>query len=418
MQENLNEAKAESCKNRDNTLEELRDYGKKLKDQIDTKISKLEASINGQCDDACSNISSLSTETERITASLLNITDHANQVVSVQDINSLVRIAGKLQKQLEECIRRAENHKVRKEPMFYSNWEKHFALVSYILGPKLPNIINVKSVSKINECRYNEDHISDKVCSLSVSQSFCAMSCTDSSWLCVGSSPKNLFDDFIDVAGMMLICAAEDKVFLSDTEDKVVKVWKKSTGRITDAREFTMHPHGIAHRFNNGHEELLVCFLTDDADLMTAERSDGAVRVLPLDGKKPLYDFIAEASPAPTRVAVSKLDGLVCLSYPSVGKISLRTKDGHFVHSFNRYALGMGPTLFLPYGVCFDNDNCTIIADRNARQVVRVSLFGQVIQTLTKGNRPTAVGVGSDDKLWVGYEDKNVTVFQLTNKYQ
>lgn len=72
-----------------------------------------------------------------------------------------------------------------------------------------------------------------------------------------------------------------------------------------------MYPHGVAHRVNNGHEELVVCFLNADADLMTTTKKKGMVRVLPLDDKKTPYDFIAEASPAPTRVAISKLDGLV-----------------------------------------------------------------------------------------------------------
>lgn len=102
----------------------------------------------------------------------------------------------------------------------------------------------------------------------------------------------------------------------------------------------------------------------------------------------------------------------VCLSYPSVGKISLHTKDGLAIHCFDLNALCVSQTPFRPFGICFDNENCIIIADRDGGLVLRADLLGHVIQILVKGNKPTAVGVGTDDKLWVGYEDINVTVFQ------
>ena len=160
----------------------------------------------------------------------------------------------------------------------------------------------------------------------------------------------------------------------------------------------------------------MVCFLTDDVDLMSTKKGKGTVKVLPLDDKKCPYDFIAETFPAPTRVSVSKLEGIVCLSYPSIGRISVHTQDGFTIHCFDGYAFSSSQALFRPFGVCFDNENCLIIADRDGGQVLRVSLLGQVIQTLAEGNKPTAVGVGPDDKLWVGYEDKSVTVFQMTNR--
>ena len=48
---------------------------------------------------------------------------------------------------------------------------------------------------------------------------------------------------------------------------------------------------------------------------------------------------------------------------------------------------------------------------------VRVNIFGKVLQVLEKGIRPTSVAMSNDDKLWVGYRDKNVIVYQLKDKY-
>ena len=208
----------------------------------------------------------------------------------------------------------------------------------------------------------------------------------------------------------------EDKVFISQIAVKKVKVWKPSTKAIVYLKECSMYPHGCAHRFNNGSEELVVCFLEDDVDLMSTKKSQGTVKVLPLAWQQTPYAFISDTFPAPTRVSISKRDGIVCLSYPSAGKISVHTKDGLTIHSFDGTKMGIDQQLFRPFGVCFDNENCIIIADRDGGQVLRVSLLGHIIQTLVKGNKPTAVGVAPDDKLWVGYEDKNVTVFQMTNR--
>ena len=415
---NLHAAKAESCKSRDNTLQELRDHGSKLKDQIDKKISEIEMSVNGQCKDACSNIASLSTDTGKIRKSLSYLSEHANQVISLSDKMSLVTIAGKVTKQLEECVLKTENHKVGKQDLVYRQWGKHLALVSCDLRQKLNNIPSVKSVTKIDECRYNKDNISNNVCSISTALTYCAMSCTDSNKLSVVNAPGSNFEQpvFVTESGRFFLCDAEDKVFLSHTAEKKVKVWERSTKTIVEVIEYSLYPHGIAHRLNNGHEELVVCFLADCTELMSTAKNKGTVKVVPLEDKRTPYDFMAETSPAPTRVAVNKLDGLVCLSYPSVGKICIHTKDGLTIHCFDLNALHMSQTSFRPFGICFDNENCIVIANRDGGQVLRVSILGHVIQTLVKGNKPTAVGVGPDHKLWVGYQDKNVTVFQMTNE--
>ena len=272
--------------------------------------------------------------------------------------------------------------------------------------------IPIKSVSKINVCRLIELF---NVCSLSVAQTFSAMSSTDSDGVCVVSSPGTNFKK-PKWFGEILLCAVEDKIYFSAMKGKEVKIWNRATGAVVGVYKSGMNPHGIAHRFNKGHEEIIVCFLTEDADLMSTKQSKGVVKVLPLEQEKTPYDFVAETFPAPTRVVVSKLDGLVCLSYPSIGQISVHNKDGLTIHCFGGNDLGVNPELFRPFGVCFDNENGIVIADRDGAQVLRVTLFGQVIQSLVKGNKPTAVDVGSDDKLWVRYEDTGVTVFQMTNK--
>ena len=60
-----------------------------------------------------------------------------------------------------------------------------------------------------------------------------------------------------------------------------------------------------------------------------------------------------------------------------------------------------------------DNENCIIIADRDGQRVLRVTRSGKLIQVLVDKHRPTAVGVDSDDKLWVGLENTSVTVYQM-----
>ena len=419
MQETLNAAIAESCENRDYTLSEMRDYGNKLKDQIDKRISEIEVSVNDQCDDACSTIASLSDGTEKVKSSLTNLTVHVNQMISVSDISSLVKVAGKVQNQLEGCILKAENHKVKKPSTVWRHFSRHLTLLSLHPELKPSNILVIKSVSKINECSLRDTFVSDKVCSLSVAEAYCAMSCTDSSSLYDASSTggKSFTRQGVGSFGeYFLLCALKDRVFFSNTASKEIRVQKRSTAKIAVVHKSYMNPHGIAHRFNNGHEELLVCCLTDDSELMSRDQSKGTVKVLPLVDKQTPYDFISETSPAPTRVAVSKQDGLVCLSYPSIGQISVHTKDGLTIHCFDGKSIGTRQPMFRPFGVCFDNENCIIIADRDGGQVLLVNILGQVIQTLVKGNKPTAVGVSLDDKIWVGYEDKNVTVFQMTNR--
>ena len=413
--ETLDEAKDQNNKNRDSALEKLREHGDKLKKQIDKKISDLEQMINGQFTDEFNKIASLNTGTEKIKSSLTNISIHATQVVSQSDTVSLLTIDGKLEKQIEQCLSTAERHEVAKQDVVNCTCGKDVEFVINNLGLTLSTPI-VKSVSKLGECRYSKIFNSNNICSLSTTLDNCTVSFTDLNCIYAVRTPGSNFESQhnFQIGTRFLLCAIGDQVFISCITEKKLKVWKRSSRTIVDLKEYTMYPHGCAHRFNNGSEELVVCFLTDDADLMSTSQSKGTVKVLPLDNEKKMYDFISETTPAPTRVAVSKVDAFVCLAYPSVRKISVHAKDGLTIHCFDGKTIGLDQ--FRPFGVCFDNENCIIIADRDGGQVLRVSLLGHVIQTLVKGNRPTAIDVDRDDKLWVGYEDKDVTVFQMTIK--
>ena len=123
---------------------------------------------------------------------------------------------------------------------------------------------------------------------------------------------------------------------------------------------------------------------------------------------------------------MNKANGIVCLSYQYV-KISLYSDDGTLIQNYEDFC-GLSGS-FLPRDVCFDNENCIIIVDTGGGidengsdpdevvgQILRVNIFGKLLQVLVKGNKPTAVAVSCDDKLWIGYWDKNVTVYQLKNK--
>ena len=413
---NLNAAKAESCKNKDNTLKELRDYGTRLKQQIDRRICAIELSVSNQCNDTCKSIESLSADTEKNAASLTNITRHARQMASVCDISILATVTGTVRNQLEVCSLKANLQIDKGSPAIFCDLGRHLTMLTFYQGFKQSNLFTFKTVTKLNEVLYSKLYSENHVCSISVADAFSAWSFQDSKYSrTITSQSANI--KFVKTDCYCLLCTADNKIFFSHTANKEIKCWDISRRTFLDVHKSRMYPHGIAHRFNNGHEELVVCFLTNETDVMSTAKRKGTVKALPLEGRNTPYDFIAETSPAPTRVAVSKLDGLVCLAYPSTGQISMYTKDGHVIHCFSDgKPLVVDQRLIRPFGICFDNENCIVIADRADGKVIRVSLLGKVIQTLVKGGSPTAVGVGSDDKLWVGYEDKNVTVFQMRNE--
>ena len=103
------------------------------------------------------------------------------------------------------------------------------------------------------------------------------------------------------------------------------------------------------------------------------------VSVVPLTSGHATYDFLPESAVCLSRVAVNKVNGLVCLSYTGIAKISIHTEDGTFIKVYDWKRLALSE-LFTPWDVCFDNENFIIIADRggltptSVGQVLRVNI--------------------------------------------
>lgn len=204
------------------------------------------------------------------------------------------------------------------------------------------------------------------------------------------------------------------------SSDNEVKVWKQIELSIKPVAKFEMCILDIAYRSRDDYEELLIC-LNEQA----LGGSKGLVRVVPLYACQPSYDFRHETGRSgPTRAAVNRSSGLVCLNYPYRGEISMHMEDGTHIQTYDMNYMGLSDS-FQPVDICFDNDNCIIIAERGRLKpdyksrhdgsVLRVNIFGKVLQVLVKGNNPLAVAVSRDNKLWVGYRDKDVTVYQMKN---
>ena len=239
----------------DEILEKLHEHGDKLKEQIDKKIREIETMINHHFKDKTRNISCLSTNTEKIRTSLSNLSIYATKIVSLSDITPLITKAGRITKQMEQCISKAENHNVGKQSgMGFNHWDNHLVIAVKTLGLHLNNP-PIKRVSNIGKCHFNSfGTISDNVCSLSTVRDYCAMSSTDSKALSVVSAPGNDFEQpvFIRDTNGHFSYAVDDKVFISFTAKKEIKVWNKFTGIVSEIHKSSMYPHGIAHRFNNG----------------------------------------------------------------------------------------------------------------------------------------------------------------------
>ena len=278
---------------------------------------------------------------------------------------------------------------------------------------------NVKELSKLSECKESKECY--------------ALSIFQKSYFAIcGSSLRKAepFSHFVDIDKIVSfsfpifsfprgLCVVRGDCYYSI--DNEVKVWKQVDQSSTSVAKFGMFPHGIAYRNRDDYEELLVCL---NRDLIG--RPKGLVRVVPLCAGQAAYDFLPETDPGPTRVAVNKTNGLVCLSYCDAGKISIHSEDGTLIQTYDYNYMGLSDS-FKPADVCFDSESCIIVAAestwddvcvayREDGQVLRVTIFGKVLQVLEKGCRPTAVAVSRDDKLCIGYDDKDVTIYQMKNK--
>ena len=424
----ITKLETETCEKRETEIKQLDDFERKLKEFIEKRTNDVREKLNRNFEKISQEVRRSKSETEAMIASLQNASIQVNQMMAVTDDIFVIRNSPNVHtvasKGIDEAGRFISNHHVVE-----ADPELQFGIMTDIestrrwtqqVGSYLASE-NKKSVSKVSEilCAFNKDSLG--VISLSVFQNVSAITMID--WANVWST-GSIMVDFQPMCNTSYInfsvSVLPEKAFYSCIDPKQLKVWNKRNYNSTVVSKFQMYPHGIARRlYKCEYEEILVCLL-EFSYWFSTNVCKGMVKVIPTTPGRDPYNFITEVTPAPTRVAVNKQNGLVCLSYPSVGKISVHFEDGTIMHSFAGSDLVLEPKFdggkFTPFGICFDNDNCIVIADQYSGRVLRVNVFGKLLQVLLEGNTPTAVAVDVDDKLWVGYEDKNVTVYQMTDK--
>ena len=399
-------------------LKKLESYKIQLKQLIMKRIKDIETQAVQYFDDVCIDMTYTQTSFKKALLSLRNITLQVERMMAQSDSVSMVHCSERLTKQMTECISKTgdylllENLPLRTADNCKFSMNETF--LNHLLGCSFVNEIQ-KNISKLGQCR-RRHAFSHNACSLSLFQNTCSACFTDSNYIWQTDSPDHRFAQFCKAHTQKIasICRVREKWYYSAVSSLEVKVWNKTTLAVEQVEQFHMYPHGIAYRLKKGgYEELLVC-LSPDPDIMPNSVKYGKVQAIPLTPGHISYSFLAETCPAPIRVAVNNFNGLVCLSYARSGHISVHSEDGTIIHSFEKSYLQLTLTSRL-FGICFDNENCMIVADRNGGKVLRYNLFGKLIQVLLVGNRPTAVGVDTDDRLWVGYEDINVTVYQMSD---
>lgn len=417
MLEDLSIMKKEGYKTKEAKLKQIQDATIKLKQFIDMRAQEFDSGVSNQYDNINADITSSWSNTKKLTTSLRNITMYASKMMGVPDSVSLVHHSKQLQKSLNICVKQADNYvsktrcQMRELTLLSDCTTNEFCL------NKILQIVAVKQIykrlRKIAVCPYSEDVSSNEVCSLSIGLEFNGLSFTDTNNLCIISTPGLKLKKPHEATDKVSLFLEDTRCFFSITGKKEVNVWSSVLKTDVNIHKSDMYPHGIAYR-NKSREELLVCLLENDTDMMSTKISKGVVRVLPLTAGEEVYEFLPAMSPAPTRIALNKTSGFVCLSYPSIGKVAIHAECGALLTYFSGEGYGESAR-FRPFGICFGNEGDLIIADRDQGQVLRVDLFGKLIQVLLEGNKPTAVGVDYEDRLWVGYEDISVTVYRLSD---
>ena len=427
--DNLKYADDEASKRKDSYLEGLGRFEKNLQLLIRKRTKSIREKVCHDFEHICGKTQNSISDTEAMIKSLENVTLQINQLLDVTDdvfvmrnMSNIRTVASKNIEQARTFISKGET--LGKTPDYQFGIGTEFENVSprswNQLVDSYMSLNCKKSVSEVSQILLCSNTF-NLVGSVSTNRNRCACSCTYSQAVVVTYATENNFNVLFPPEKDELICCISilpDKCFYSILNTKELKVWDDKVSTPEVLGRFQMHPHGIARRlYECEYEEILVCLL-EDSDIFSTIVCNGIVKVIPTTPGRQPYDFITEAKPAPTRAAVNKQNGLVCLSYPSVGKISVHFEDGTVMHSFEgKHILpAVDGGKFTPFGICFDNDNCIVIANRDGAKVLRVSVFGELIQVLLEGNKPNAVAVDVDDKLWVGYDDKNVTMYQVTNE--
>ena len=352
----LKELKDESYSTREKQLDKIREYEVKVKEIIEAKVKELKDDVDRQYSYVSTYATSSITNTLKLKASFQNITKHSDQMIAASDNVSLIRNSTDIQKRMEECLLKTKRHVSKEQPKIQDLRSKRIPAINEFLSKSLYGVSAVtetkKEVSVAGMCHFNALLYSNNICSLAV-QKFCATSSSDCRYMCTVDSPGSYLKKQYEV-GRFLLCLEEDRCFFSHTEKKEIKQWNRTDGQIESIRKVEMYPHGLAYRTSeNGTEELIVCCLKDDIDIMSTNQSKGSVKVYPLptSDKKQPYTFLTETSPAPSRIAVSKFNGLVCLCCPSVGKITVHSDDGTIFTSFDGSAYGNKLDTFRPFGV-------------------------------------------------------------------
>ena len=405
----------EARKRKQRELEKVKLYEKKLEILQAKRTRNIEEFVNKTFDNIVDEMSSSMKTTKKDILSTRNLALQIERMVEISDKITLIEQSRALSKSFE---------KHAKKIGFYSKVAPENSLKQCQLslsGDFLNNLFtpvvmneNVKELSKLSECKESK-----KCYSLSVFQKSCFAICGNA--LRKADEP---FSHFVDIElsnsrYQIGVCVVRGDCYYSGGNE--VKVWKQVDRSSKTVAKFEMYPFGIAYRNRDDYEELLVCLNVDSVVL-----SKGLVKVVPLCSGQAEYDFLPVTNRGPSRVAVNRSNGLVCLSYRYGRKISIHSEDGTLIQTYDCNYMGLSDS-FRPADVCFDNDNSIIIVAegtydftrssfKQIGQVLRVTIFGKVLQVLEKGCCPTAVAVSRDDKLWVGYADKDVTVYKMKNK--
>ena len=397
-------------------LEKVKQYKKGLEILLAKRMENTEDFITNTFDCLGANISISMEETKKAITSYRNWALQVEKMMKISDNVSMIKYSRAIQTSNEKVKRKLESYS--KSVPEESLKQCQFSLTDHFLNHTFSPFFmkeTVKSVSKISGLRDSE------LCySLSVFQKSCFAFCFG--FLKIANPPFSQFDNVIEIPQANVfsrICVLRGDCHYSNISDKTVKVWKQIEQSSKTVAKFEMYPRGIVYRIREDYEEFLVCLTENEYG------GKGLVRVVPLSAGQAAYDFLPETDPGPSRIAVNRANGLVCLGYNK--KLSIHSEDGTLIQTYDHNYMGLSDS-FWPYEFCFDNENCIIIADkgtgtydsdqnafRQDGQVLRVNIFGKVLQVLLKGCFPTAVAVSHDDKLWVAYRDKNVTVYQMRN---
>ena len=401
-------------KRKQRELVKVKQYEKKLEILLAKRTGNMEELVSKTFDNIVDEMSSSLKTTKKDILSTRNWALQIERMVEISDKVSLIEQSRALSKSFEKHVEKVGFYS--KAVPENSLRQCQLSLSDDFLNNVFTPVVmteNVKVVSKISECKES------KFCSsLSVYQKSCFAICGSS--LCKADAP---FSHFVDVERSSYyrnqkgLCVVRGDCYYSDGNE--VKVWKQVDQKSKTFANFKIFPHGIAYRNRDDYEELLVCL-----NKHYSGGSEGLVRVVPLCTGQTEYNFFPETAPGPTRVAVNRTNGLVCLSYFCPGKISIHSEDGTLIQAYDYNYMGLSDS-FHPEAICFDNEKC-IIADMGAYdmdrcqykqdgQVLRMNILGKVLQVLEKGCCPTAVAVSRDEKLWVGYWDKDVTVYQMSD---